>query len=169
MQRKRWIAAGPIALALALGAALAGCGVKGAPIPPELARPEPILDLRAVANVSGIKLSWDRPTHYVSGRSIRDLEGFVILRADGDGPLEPLVELPVTDQERFSPEREFNYVDGEAVLGRRYVYEIVSRTTDGYASVASNRVDFTRVKPSPPANPENFKLPPPPTMPAPAP
>lgn len=169
MQGTRWLAAGPIASVLALGAVLAGCGVKGPPIPPELARPEPILDLRATADASGIKLSWERPTRYVSGRTIRDLEGFVILRADGDGPMEPLVELPVNDQERFAPEREFSYVDGEAVIGRRYAYEIVSRTTDGYASVESNRVDFTRVKPTPPANPENFKLPAPPSMPAPGP
>src|SRR2546427_11004151 len=148
MQRNRWNAARPVACVLALGAALTGCGVKGPPIAPELARPEPIVNLRAAADASGIKLSWDRPLRYVSGRTIRDLEGFVILRADGDGPMEPLVELPVNDQERFAPQSGFSYVDGEAVLGRRYVYEIVSRTTDGYASVASNPVNFTRVKPS---------------------
>src|SRR5579859_6714636 len=98
MKRTGSIAA--LAAALALAAWLSGCGVKGAPIAPELARPEPILDLRATADVSGIKLTWERPTRYASGRSIRDLEGFVILRSESEGPMEPLVELPVSDQER---------------------------------------------------------------------
>ena len=145
-----------------LGALLlaAGCGVKSAPVPPELARPERIADLRAAPDANGIKLSWGRPTRYSGGHTMRDLGGFVILRASSaNGQMEPLAELPVTDRERFAIEHEFSYIDNETVVGQVYRYAIVSRTLDGYVSEASNTVDFTRVRPPPPPNPDTFKLP----------
>jgi hypothetical protein len=85
--------------------------------------------------------------HYVSGHTMRDLGGFVLLRGEGDQPFKPLVELPVTDQERFSPQHTYSYLDGETQPGNRYRYEIVSRTLDGYVSAPSNKVQFTRVQP----------------------
>jgi hypothetical protein len=143
-----------------LGIALAaGCGVKSAPLAPELVRPMQITDLRASVDPNGIKLSWLRPTRYSGGHTMRDLGGFVILRGAAGGPLEPLVELPVTDRERFSVQHQFSYVDNETILGHYYRYEIISTTTDGYVSMASNEVAMTRVKPAPSPNPENFKLP----------
>jgi hypothetical protein len=139
--------------------ALDGCGVKSAPIAPELVLPQRILDLRAAADPNGIKLIWERPTRYTGGHTMRDLSGFVILRSEGNGPAEPLVELPVTDRERFSVQRQFGYIDNETVVGRNYAYEIISRTSDGYVSQPSNQVTFTRVKPAPPPNPETYTLP----------
>jgi hypothetical protein len=65
----------------------------------------------------------------------------------------------VTDRERFSVQHQFSYIDNETVLGQHYRYEIISKTTDGYISMASNEVAMTRVKPAPTPNPENFKLP----------
>ena len=139
----------------------AGCGVKSSPIAPELIHPEPIADLRALPDNHGIKLSWGRPTHYTGGRTMRDLGGFVILRGAGtSGPLAPLVELPVNDQERFAIEHDFSYIDSETAVGAAYRYQIVSRTLDGYSSAASNEVDFKRINPPPPPNPDTFKLPP---------
>jgi hypothetical protein len=145
-----------------LGALLlaAGCGVKSAPVPPELARPERIADLRATPDANGIKLSWGRPTRYSGGHTMRDLGGFVILRATtANGQMEPLAELPVTDRERFTVEHEFSYIDNETIVGRAYRYAIVSRTLDGYVSEASNAVYFTRIKPPPAPNPDTYKLP----------
>ncbi len=137
-----------------------GCGVKSAPLAPELVRPAPINDLRAVADNHGIKLTWARPTHYIGGHTMRDLSGFVVLRGSGvNGTMAPLVVLPVTDQERFAVEREFSFIDIETTLGELYRYQIVSRTTDGYSSTPSNEVAFTRTKPMAPPNPDTFKLP----------
>ena len=159
-QARSWrIRLGIFAAALGATGWAWGCGVKSAPIPPELARPEKIVDLRAGADRSGIKLDWGRPAHYASGHTMRDLADFVILRGEGDSAMQPLVKLPVTDQERFSPQRDFTYVDGETTLGSRYRYAIVSETSDGYTSEASNEVDFTRIKPPPPPNPDTFALP----------
>lgn len=166
MMPTRWNAARGLAIALVLAAWCFGCGVKSAPIAPELARPQRIVDLRTAADAGGIKLVWERPTHYAGGHSMRDLDSFVVLRAAGDGALEPLVEIPVTDRERFSVERDFTYVDGETVLGRRYRYQVVSKTIDGYTSEPSNETVFVRIKPRAQPNPENFQFPKPSPLPS---
>ena len=103
--------------------------------------------------------------HYVSGHSMRDLGGFVLLRSEGNQPLQPLVELPVTDQARFSTQRTFSYLDGETHVGNSYSYEIVSRTTDGYTSAPSNEVKFTRVSPHRNLNLQSLTLPTPAPLP----
>jgi hypothetical protein len=144
---------------------LPGCGVKSAPIPPEYASPERILDLRAEADPDGIKLTWSRPTRYVGGHPMRDLSAFVIKRADGDGPMTALVNIPVTDQERFQLEDQFSYLDGETQIGNRYRYTVTSEAV-GYHGDPSNEVEFTRIKPPVPPNPANFKLPAPSPLPA---
>jgi hypothetical protein len=147
-----------VAVALALGLT-AGCGVKSAPLPPEVVVPERIADLRASADANGIKLIWERPTRYFGGHTMRDLGGFVIVRAEASGPYSPLIELPVTDRERFAVQHQFSYIDNETVVGRRYRYQIISKTTDGYISEASNEATFTRLRPALPPNPDTFKLP----------
>lgn len=152
-----------VAAGVALG--LPGCGVKSAPIPPEYASPERILDLRAEADAGGIKLTWSRPTRYVGGHSMRDLSAFVIKRADGDGPMTALVNIPVTDRERFQLEAEFSYLDGETQMGNRYRYTVISEAA-GYHSDPSNEVEVTRIKPPAAPNPANFKLPAPSPLPA---
>jgi hypothetical protein len=156
-----------IVVVVVVGVALAlpGCGVKSAPIPPEYARPERILDLRAQADAGGIKLTWSRPTRYVGGHSRRDLSAFVIKRADGDGPMTALVKIPVTDQERFQIEEEFSYLDGETTMGSRYRYSVIAEAAGSYHSESSNEVEFTRIKPLAAPNPDNFKLPTPSPLP----
>ena len=149
-----------LALALPLG-----CGVKSSPVPPQTVYPAAISDLHASADPAGINLTWSRPMRYVSGHSMRDLGGFVLLRSQGNQPFQPLVELPVTDQERFSPQLTFSYVDDETQMGNSYRYEIVSRTTDGYTSAPSNEVKFTRVRPHKTLQPQNFALPTPTPLP----
>jgi hypothetical protein len=154
-----------LALALTAGAWVSGCGVKGPPIAPELVRPESVADLHASAAVAGIQLTWHRPTQYVGGHTMRDLSGFVILRAEGNDQMVPLLEIPVTDQERLQIQREFTYLDGETAMGHSYRYTVIAETTDGYRSDPSNEVTFKRIKPPPPPNPENFKLPAPSPLP----
>jgi hypothetical protein len=145
--------------ATVLSTLASACGVKSAPMAPELVRPERIVDLRAAPDPQGIKLTWGRPTHYAGGHMMRDLDSFVILRGNADGPLTPVAALAVTDRERFSVEHDFMFVDEQTSLDKEYRYEIVSRTVDGYVSEPSNQVEITRIKPSPPPNPENFHLP----------
>ncbi|MGH8013573.1 MAG: hypothetical protein ACREQ4_13840 [Candidatus Binataceae bacterium] len=148
-------------LLMALGAAIgiSACGVKSAPVPPSEATPARIEDLRADTAPDGIRLTWGRPTEYEGGHSMHDLSGFVILRGHPGTPMQPLIEIPVTDRERFRKQRKFEYVDAETKLGGIYTYEVASETTAGYRSMPSNEVEFTRAKLRPPPNPANFNLP----------
>lgn len=150
-----------------LAATLAGCGVKNEPIPPQEARPERILDLRAESVASGIKLEWGRPFHYQGGARLRDLGGFVILRSDNGGPMKRLIEVPVTDRGKFRVAKRFTYIDRATKIGSNYRYAVISETTDNYRSLPSNEVELKRVVPPPPPNPENFVLPTPRPFPSP--
>jgi hypothetical protein len=147
-----------VTIIVTIAAWLPGCGVKSAPIPPEYGAPERILDLRAESAVGGVKLMWTRPSHYVGGRTMHDLSGFVVKRADGDGPMTALVEIPVTDRERFQLEEDFSYLDGETQVGGRYRYTVTSEA-GGYHGEASNEVEIARIKPPSPPNPDTYKLP----------
>jgi hypothetical protein len=135
------------------------CGVKSAPIPPEEARPERILDLTAESVKDGVRLSWGRPRNYAGGKSLRDLGGFTVVRAEGQSGYQTLVEVPVTDQERFQVQRDFTFVDQNTQLGGDYRYVVISRTLDGYESLPSNEITIRRAVPPPPPNPETFTLP----------
>jgi hypothetical protein len=148
-------------LIISVGAVLGACGVKSAPVPPEKARPERITTLTVTSVQDGVMLRWNRPLTYAGGNTMRDLGGFVIMRAEGDtAEMEPLVEVPVTDRERFQVQMVFTYDDLETQVGAHYRYAIIAETTDGYRSDPSNAVEITRMKPPPPPNPANF---PPPT------
>lgn len=158
---KNRLAAGALSIALAL----AGCGVKGRPIPPEMERPEKIADLTASADADGIRLTWQRPERYSRGGRMRDLAGFIIMRAQPGQSFEPLVRLPVTDRERFQKVRKFEYIDAATETGRVYRYEVVSLTEDETRGEPSNVVEFRRVAPLPRPNPETYTMPSPTPLP----
>jgi hypothetical protein len=159
MRHARYGAIRRSGMALLVAISMGACGVKSAPVPPSQATPARIDDLHASAAPDGIRLTWGRPTQYVGGHRMRDLSGFVIMRSQDNQPMQPLIEIPVTDRERFQKQHEFEYVDGETALDQTYRYEIISETSDGYRSTPSNMVRCTRVRPKPPPNPNNFSLP----------
>ncbi len=78
-----------------------GCGVKSPPIPPQQAMPERIVGLEATSQKNGVLLSWERPDRTAGGGKMRDLGSFEIDRAENTGAFQPLIEIPVTDQDRF--------------------------------------------------------------------
>jgi hypothetical protein len=138
---------------------IGGCGVKSPPIPPQYAAPQQIVDLHATSQARGVALTWSRPERYAGGGKMRDLARFDLFRAEGDGPYQMLVEVPVTDQQRFQQQQRFSYLDATAQLGHTYRYQVFSETQDGYRSRGSNEVEITRRKPKPPPSPETFVLP----------
>jgi len=158
--KRLWIAAAAMAIAIA-----PACGAKSRPIPPEFTHPDRVNDLAAKPDPKGIRLTWSRPMKYSGGASLKDLAGFRLLRAESDGSLTDLAELPITDQERFQKVRRFAYIDTTAEMNHSYRYTMIAETSDGYQSDPSNVAQLTRTKPAPPLTPENFKLP----MPAPLP
>jgi len=128
-----------------------GCGNKTRPVPLPDAIPATITDLRATQEPDGIRLTFSRPDHYVSGKEMRDLNHFIILRAEDQGPLIPYVEAPVPDRERIQKPRTLSYLDRNTLVGHTYRYVIVSVTDDGDKSAPSNEVTVTRAVTSVPS------------------
>jgi len=149
----------------AAAAVWVGCGVKSKPVPPEAARPQRILDLRAASVKNGIRLTWGRPTAYEAGGSMRNLGYFEVTRADEHGGFRPIGEVQVTDQERFQQQQSFSFIDSDTVIGQTYSYRVISHTQDGYKSQPSNEATIQRTVPKPPPNPETFVLPTPTPLP----
>ena len=142
-----------------------GCGVKSPPVPPQQAVPERIVGLDATSQKNGILLSWERPERTAGGGKMRDLGSFEVDRAENTGGFRPLVEIPVTDLDRFQQQRKFTYLDGGAEVGHHYRYQVISSTLDAYRSDPSNEAEITRQLPKPPPNPENFVIPQPKPLP----
>ncbi len=144
---------------------MTGCGVKSPPIPPERAIPQRIVGLEATAEKKGVMLSWARPDQTAGGGKLSDLGSFDVERAENTGAFQQLIEIPVTDQDRFQQQRKFTYLDGGAEVGHHYRYQVISSTLDGYRSEPSNLAEITYQLPKPPPNPENFVIPQPKPLP----
>ncbi len=137
----------------------AGCGIKSRPLPPSEVRPQRTTDLAAVSVSNGIRIRWSRPERYTGGGRMRDLGKFEILRASEGGEPRMVADIAVTDLQRFRQERHFSYLDIDTEVGRRYRYQIISVTTDGYESLPSNQAEIVKTVPKAPPNPETFVLP----------
>jgi len=96
---------------------------------------------------------------------MRDLGSFEIDRAENTAAFQPLIEIAVTDQDRFQQQRKFTYLDAGAEVGHHYRYQVISLTLDAYRSDPSNEAEITRVLPKPPPNPEDFVIPQPKPLP----
>lgn len=154
----KWLAF--VLMITALASAMSpGCGVKSQPIPPEAARPEKIARLEAANAKEGIRLTWDRPENYAGGAQMKDLGSFSISRAQEGKPAEKIGEIEVHDEGRFQVQNSFTFVDGAALMGKTYHYQVTSSTTDGYVSEPSNDVAIVRKTASAPPNPDTFVVP----------
>lgn len=69
-------------IVIAAAVALAGCGRKGALIPPEALVPASVSQLQVHQQGADIRISWQAPAKEQSGRPLRDLAGFRLLRRD---------------------------------------------------------------------------------------
>jgi len=164
----RFVISAAVALFAFVGAAAwVGCGVKSRPVPPQAARPQRILDLRAASVENGVRLTWGRPTTFEAGGKMRNLGHFSIMRSDSQGFFRNVGEVPVTDQQRFQQQQMFAFTDHDTTIGRSYTYQVISFTQDNYQSAPSNPVEIERTVPRPPPNPETFVLPTPTPLPLP--
>jgi len=90
----------PSLLVLFLAAALTGCGVPGAPLPPSADIPRFVGDLKAVRKGDTVTLTWTTPTETSDGELIRKPGKMLVQRALSAGPDSNLVfqtisELPL--------------------------------------------------------------------------
>ncbi len=125
----------------------AGCGRKGAPRAPELARPAAIADLTARVEERGIRLGWSRPRAALDGRALTDLAAFVVFRKSartecrecGAAWRERAV-VNVEDEGRFFKQSRYGFTDRDLRAGTVYRYRVLTRLSDGSAGGPSNEV-----------------------------
>jgi hypothetical protein len=86
MHRNQWAA---LAAAQAVGVALAGCGMPGAPQPPSLNLPEPVADLAASRAGSQVALTWTMPRKNTDKLLLKGNVTVRVCRKEGAGACEP--------------------------------------------------------------------------------
>jgi hypothetical protein len=131
----------PLVLCAALCAA--ACGLKADPRGADQVRPKTIPNLTAQLATDGVHLAWQRPATYMNGQRMDDLGGFLVFRGQQGQEAKQIGDVPVTDRERFRPEKKFEYVDKGGAKGETVFYRVVSYTTDQYYSFPSNQVTVT--------------------------
>lgn len=148
------------AIAIVAWVAVAGCGVRSRPFPPELVQPDPPTELVAKSASDGVRLTWRRPTSYSGGKHMRDLAGFEIERATApDFDYASVGTVTLTDQTRFQQDRSVTWTDTTAAVGTTYRYRVIAVTLDAYRSVPSEPVTIehrpgtTATAPAAPATP----------------
>jgi hypothetical protein len=138
-------------LALILAVAGLGCGKKGSLRAPELVTPKTITNLTARSGPNSIILTWNRPTEYVDGSSMKDLASFVIFRKevsqscpDCPVPYRQLTTVYVEDRDKFAQQKQYRYDDQEVRPKAIYRYRVSSQLLDGSLSAPSNEIEIAR-------------------------
>jgi hypothetical protein len=89
---------GTATLALALAAALAGCGTPGAPLPPSLNLPDRVGDLAATRAGGVVTLTWTMPKKNTDKLLLKGLISARVCRREAAGPC-----VPVSSGVQFKP------------------------------------------------------------------
>jgi hypothetical protein len=139
MKLHRAVRSMPVLLVLA-AVGSGGCGLKADPRGADQVRPRTISSLSGKPQQDGIHLEWQRPAAYASGQRMDDLGGFLVFRGLPGEEAKQIADIPVTDRDRFRPEKTFGYVDKETGPSGTYYYRVISYTTDSYFSLPSNQV-----------------------------
>jgi len=146
---------------------LAGCGKKGALIPPEALAPAPVADLATAQKGGRFQVSWSAPGKEEGGATLRNLAGFLLFRRVVLPPAEDCEECPTAYSERARID--LDYLHGVWRIGNRYLfddfdlrkgktyqYKLRSFTKDGDQSKESNKARRTAVTPPLPPVVEAF-------------
>ena len=145
-----------IALCCLLLPALAGCGRKTPPIPPQAAIPVAITDLSQQLDEKGVTLRWTYPALAESGEKIDNIRTFQLYKsemaADGfcaDCPVTYGDPIPLSAA-GAAPGDTVTYTDTALQEHYRYTYKVIASSGWNIASSDSNRVSFRWEKPLPP-------------------
>jgi predicted small lipoprotein YifL len=140
--------------------ALAACGKKGPPVPPEVRLPAPPAGLRASIDENAILVSWTNPGTRIDGSRLRDLTEVRLYRREDadDGPLKPAILSSgrVVGYDQIAAIRldapapavvhgtSVQWVDRSGlVAGHRYVYVLTALDGLGRSSPPSERRPIT--------------------------
>lgn len=161
-----------LAACLALTAlAVAACGKKAPPVPPEHRAPQAIADLAAAVDEAAITLSWTPPTRRADNTRLRDFTLMRVFRAEDSGAGAPrsamLVDGRIAGYEEIAAIRgaepepavrrgpRLVLTDRQGLAyGRRYTYVVLAGDSQGRIGPPSHRVSVT-YSPAP-AEPDNL-------------
>lgn len=145
---------------LLIGLALAACGKKGPPMPPEVRLPVPPAGLRASIDENAIFVSWTNPGTRIDGSRLKDLAEVRLYRREDsdDGPLKPAILAGgrVVGYDQIAAIRldapgaasvhgsSVQWVDRSGLVpGHRYVYVLTALDALGRSSPPSERRPIT--------------------------
>jgi hypothetical protein len=115
---------------LVLATAIASCGYKTNPRPPEDTAPVVPGELALAATAEGVRVVWNRAEKNAAGEGLYDLAGFLVERSPAAGDTWITVtRIPVTDNARFRRAEKFSWVDPSAGTGA-WLYRVRAFTAD---------------------------------------
>ncbi len=138
-----------VLLAIWIASSTIGCGAPGAPQPPSLNLPTPVLNLSAVRIGNSVHLAWTMPTHTTDHRALQHPVPVRICRTVENGPCANIASLSLT------PGKEGAYTDElPADLSQRpdrlLRYEVALNNHAGKSAGPSNTA-YSAAGVSPPA------------------
>ena len=134
---------------LLLGIVVAGCGVKGPPVPRDSVVAKRIVDLAAIPRENRLLLTWTVPKENTDKSVLIDLEKFQILRSEGVlfadqcrgcGESAKVVYEMKVDPGVEGGGKKISIFFNDQEPRKVYVYQVVSVNRKGYPSASSNPV-----------------------------
>ena len=153
---------------------LAGCGRRGALVPPSSTVPAAVADLRADQKGDRFYVTWSAPASEAGGKPLKDLAGFRLFRREVLPPEEDCESCPTAY--RLLQQVDLEYPKGVQVDNNRYIYtdtglkdgatyqyKLVSYNRDGAESASARARSMKVVPPGAPrlvviSTPENVAL-----------
>ena len=147
-------------LMLTLFTLLAGCGKKGALVPPEALAPAPVSNLAVSQKGDRFQVSWSAPTKEEAGAPLKDLAGFLLFRRVPLPPTEDCEECPSAYAQPVRIDLAYPqgirrignlilFDDFDLKTGKSYQYKVRAYTFDGVQSRDSNKARRTALVPPP--------------------
>jgi len=125
--------------------ALAACGIRTDPRPPEDTMARAPTNLSAVRDDTKVLVEWRSPGESIDGKRLSDLSRFVVERRESDEPFAGIGETAADTGHRLRPIRQYSFVD-ESPGADDAEYRIVPYTADGQRGVPSEPARATGAK-----------------------
>jgi len=103
---EKWRSNAALALGIASAFALAGCGTPGAPMPPSLKLPDPVVNLTASRTGDQVSLAWTMPRKNTDKLLIKGNIPVRVCRKEDSGPC-----TPVAGNLSFAPEAKATFTE----------------------------------------------------------
>jgi hypothetical protein len=130
------VKANALELGLVVAIAVAACGVRSLPRPPEDTAPRAPDTPKVRVTDESVRLRWERPSRAVDGEPLYDLAGFIVERRVGGAEFTEIHQMVVDDNERIRPQQNFTFDDESPPPGRLF-YRVRAFTLDGQRGAAS--------------------------------